>query len=165
MADNYLYDVAVSFAGEDLAEVEKLVTDLDYTKNIRSEHKRVAEYFKSGLAQLESSNAACDIDFEEVRSGCFGANIYRDGERVNEMKVFIGGVDGNRSISYRMDREVSRSDDSTTNGWLTLEEAGMELVLKYHGMSAHAQGWNGKAKEPDACEIIWMEFINSLEYW
>src|SRR5205823_2578970 len=90
--------------------------------------------------------------FRRVNSNHFTAIIYRDGTKVSQCGIRLGGLLGSNQIAYSTDP----SSTNSLNEALSVEDDGQEMFLKPSGMSSMFSGRSkGRLIPQAAAEMLW----------
>ena len=138
--------------------VGKLVVKKRFTQQERDDYlegafETIATFFKDTLAGLPSESPGFSGKFRRVNANHFTAVVYRDGDKVAQCGVRLGGGGVfNNQIVY------SENPDSTNsmNEGVSVADDGEQMFLKAVGMSSMIRPQKKDRLSPhDAAELFW----------
>jgi hypothetical protein len=137
--------------------VGKLTVKKQFTQQERDEYldeafEAVATFFKDTLAGLPSQSPGFSGKYKRVTANHFTAVIYRDGEKVAQCGIRLGGSSFANQIVF------SENPDSTNsmNEGVSVADVGEQMFLKSSGMSSMMRSEQKDRLTPhDAAELFW----------
>jgi hypothetical protein len=137
--------------------VRKTFTQRDHDRFLQDAFEYTARFFENSLQELESRNPGIEQSFRRVDANRFTAAAYRDGKKLCQCTVFVGGMMG--GLAY------AGNDRAETNGFnenLSVEADEQTLYLKPMGFQSY-----GREKErlgfEGAAEHLWELFLEPLQ--
>ena len=137
--------------------VKKTFTQRDHDRFLQEAFEYTARFFENSLQELEGRNQGIEQAFRRVDANRFTAAAYRDGKKVCQCTVFVGGTLG--GLAY------AGNDRAETNGFnesLSVEADEQTLYLKpmrfqSYGREKETLGFEG------AAEHLWELFLEPLQ--
>jgi hypothetical protein len=137
--------------------VGKLTVKKKFSQQERDEYldeafETVATFFKDTLEGLPSQSPGFSGKYKRVTANHFTGMIYRDGERVAQCGIYLGGSAFADQIVF------TESLDSTNsmNEGVRVADDGEKMFLKSSGMSSMMRGKQKDCLSPhDAAELFW----------
>jgi hypothetical protein len=136
--------------------VAKRFVQLDRDRFLHDGFEYLAKYFENSLKELSLRNHEIDQNFRRIDANRFTASAYREGEKVCECSVFLGGMTG--GIAYAM-RDDARSG---FNESLSVENDDQSLYFKALGMQSSSRSAD-KLSFQGAAEFFWDLFIRPIQ--
>lgn len=138
--------------------VRKRFTERDHDRFLHDAFEYIARFFENSVNELEGRNSDIEQSFKRIDANRFTAAAYRDGEKVCQCSVFVGGMLG--GIGY------AGNDRAETNGFnenLSVEADEQTLYLKPMGFQSYGReqerfGFEG------AAEHLWEMFLEPLQH-
>lgn len=98
----------------------KRITDRDIEKFMKDSFQQMVRLLNSLFSKVQSANPNFEFDQDDIDNYKKVFKIYVDGENVNTIKIWFGGMLGRNSINLSYGRYINMSDNST-NEMLTYE--------------------------------------------
>jgi hypothetical protein len=140
----------------------RMFSDLDRDSYLEEALKVIREYFRDGAAQLEMHQPSIKAKVLAVNAAKFVCRVYRDGDRLSECKIWVGGPMFRDAVSY-VDGRFAIDDDSTLTDYVSVVDNGQELGLRLSNF------WLGGWRPPQevvtpevAAEYLWRRFTSPL---
>lgn len=153
-----------SFAGR-MPKIKREVTEKDKDQFMKETFAYLAEQIKSGLTELDKSNAAIETDFEKVDTRTVTGAIYVDGQKKQAFKIWRGGEMGRDAICYREGHNISFGDRAM-NEIVHPEIVDGELYVKPLMMGVTGMQSKFEKQEMNKetlAEYLWERIIRPLE--
>jgi TIR domain len=153
---------AASAARLPVPRIRQPATDLDKRRFFREAFGVIAETFRSGLDEMKRENNGVETDFE-AEAAEFRAEIYVQGRRRANCKVWIGGLHTDQGISYA-EGSTARMG-SAINETLSLADGGDLALSAIMNMGVGRQGPDADPSHmspQDAGRYLWSRFVWGL---
>jgi len=122
----------------------------------------VRDYFAEGAAQLEAQLPGVKVKITPIHARKFVCGVYRDGKRLGECKIWVGGPMFRDAISY-VDGRFTNDDDSSLNDYVSIDDSGPELRLKLSGIALGSWRPSSDVVTAEvAAEYLWRRFTQPL---
>lgn len=140
--------------------IRKAFTQRDKDLFIRSAFEVIGKYFEHGLLLIHNQYPEIETTFVLVHAYKFHAKIYKYGEINNECLIWLGGLFGQNSISYKEGHSLS-FDESSMNESVGLESDDYNIYLTFTDFGF----LNSELKTTSpqkAAERLWKRFTVNL---
>ena len=142
-----------------LLHLQTKPTDLDRDRFIRSGFSATAALFEAQLAELKSSDARIETDFERIDSRSFAASVYLAGKRVGQVGIWHGGDFFRDALCLSYDGAASTR--RSMNEWLSLTET--KTGLAFTAANSRSIGSNGDLLDAEgAATYLWENFLGHV---
>lgn len=123
---------AGSVARSSNLRIKKEFTDYDKDRFQKDGFEYLANFFENSLDELVRRNSGLDREFRRIDANRFNAAVYKNGKKVCECTVYMGGL--MRGIAY------SHGDNAGSNSFnesLSVETDEQSIYFKPLGLSAY----------------------------
>jgi hypothetical protein len=137
--------------------IAKTFTRLDKDRFMHDGFEYVTKYFENSLMELVARNPGIERTFRRIDADRFAATVYRNGDKVCECTIYLGGMSG--GIAYAM------SDDARMGSYnesLSVESDDQTLYFKALGMQSFRRGTE-KLSFEGAAEFFWTMFVQPIQ--
>jgi hypothetical protein len=139
--------------------VNKRFTERDKDQFIHDGFEYFAKFFDNSLKELERRNPGIEHAFKRIDGNRFTAVAYRDGEKVCQCSVFVGGI-FSKGIGYSGD---DRGQTNSFNDMLSVEADDQALYFKTMGFSSYRSNDHERLGFEGGAEHLWEMFIEPLQ--
>jgi hypothetical protein len=142
--------------------ITKRFTDHDKDRFLHDAFEYIQRYFEGSLAELAARNKDVRTTFRPIDAERFISAIYRGGEKEAACTVRIGGMFGERSITYC---NTDSARGNSCNEALSVGADDQALYLKPMGMSSifRGGGRDEKLSMEGGAELLWSLLIEPLQ--
>lgn len=137
--------------------IAKTFTQRDRDLFLQEGFEYIAKFFQNSLSELVKRNPGIDQSFRRIDAERFAAAIYRDGEKVCQCTVYLGGM--SRGIAYAMSDDVR---SGSYNESVSVDADDQKLYFQPLGMQTFGR-WNEKLSLEGAAEFFWSIFIRPIQ--
>lgn len=139
-------------------------TDLDKRRFVKGGFETIRALFEINLKQVSAREPRIETDFQLQTASEFTAELFLDGKRRCNCKVWQGGLHSENGISYA---EGSTVSGNGCNEILSLSQSGQlqfQAIMAMGGF-LHEKSFNLKAlTAEDAAEYLWQRFVHPLSW-
>jgi len=140
--------------------LKKIFTKEDEDEFMLGAYEFIDKFFQGSLAELQARNADVRTRYRHIDANCFTAIIYRNGEKVSDCTIRLGGMFANGITFSYGDNPASNSHNES----LFVEKDDQKLFLRVSGMQSMGMSnrertvsWEG------AAEYLWELLIQRLQ--
>lgn len=156
--------VSDPFKNIPMPNVQKSYSEKDKDNFLQKSFSFIKNYFSRGLSQLEERFQEIDTDLIEINNLRFAARIYRNGEKINQCVIWIGGFGGFDQILYLEGSNINIHSDNSHNEYISVAEYENELRLNYSNMGFSNVNEDTSHISSEKCaQFLWTRFTNHLE--
>ena len=141
-------------------KIARPASDLDKRRFVIDSFSEIQRIFQEELAVLQNDNQGVETLFRAETSSAFSAEVYVNGDRQSNCRVWIGGMMQDNGISYAEGSTVHSSN--ATNEILTLAD-GDELALTAlmdMGIGQRSRDIDTKRMTAEqAAQYLWSRFL------
>jgi hypothetical protein len=139
--------------------VAKRFTERDKDQFIHDGFNYIARFFENSLRELEKRTPAIEHTVKRIDANRFTAAAYRDGNKVCQCSVFIGGMFGN-GIGYASN---DRGETNSFNEHLSVQADEQTLYFKTMGFQSYGRSDEEKLGFEGTAERLWEMFLQPLQ--
>ncbi|MCP3167312.1 toll/interleukin-1 receptor domain-containing protein [Myxococcus qinghaiensis] len=137
----------------------KEFSQLDVDEFLRDSFEYMAKFFEGSVNELQQRNSDIQARFERLDARRFAAHVYRNGRRLAECSICLGGGGFGRSITFSYDR----SGGGGINEMMNVDNDSQSLYLKATGLQSFGQSRGEQLSHEGAAEHLWALFIAPLQ--
>lgn len=138
--------------------LKKEFTERDKDAFLHESFDFFAEFFQGSLAELQERNAGIETDFRRIDANAFTCFIYREGKKVSECAIRLGGFIGN-DITYAGN---ANSQGNSYNESLSVAADDQSLFFTAMGMPYGGKPDDRMSREA-AAEYLWGMLLQRLQ--
>lgn len=140
--------------------VTKTFSELDRDQFLHEAFEYVARFFEGSLEELQVRNADIKTRYQGIDALRFAAYAYRNGNKVAECSIRLGGFGRGNSILFSYD---ASANGNSFNETLNVESDSQALYLRPLGMQQFGRQSAEKLSHAGAAEHFWALFIARLQ--
>ncbi|MFY0578286.1 hypothetical protein ACN28S_31770 [Cystobacter fuscus] len=139
-------------------------SQLDRDQFVNDAFEYIARFFEGSLEELQNRNADIKTRYQRIDARRFAAYLYRNGKKMAECSIGLGGFGSQDGIAFSYDASTS---GNSFNEMLSVNHDSQSLYLKSLGMQSitqHTQQREEKLSHQGAAEHLWALFIERLQH-
>jgi hypothetical protein len=140
--------------------VKREFSELDRDQFMHDSFEYIARFFEGSLEELQKRNTDIKTRYQRIDARRFAAYVYRNGEKLAECSIGLGGFSRQDGIVFSYDASVS---GNSFNEMLNVAHDSQSLYLKALGMQSFGQQRDEKLSHQGAAEHLWALLIGRLQ--
>ncbi|HYO57805.1 toll/interleukin-1 receptor domain-containing protein [Archangium sp.] len=140
--------------------VKREFSELDRDQFMHDAFEYIARFFEGSLEELQKRNADIKTRYQRIDARQFAAYVYRNGEKLAECSIGLGGFGRQNGVVFSYDASAS---GNSFNEMLNVGYDSQSLYLKALGMQSLGQQRDEKLSHQGAAEHLWALLIGRLQ--
>jgi len=134
------------------------ITDREIERFLKDSYKQIIQLFNSLFTKVQAANPNFEFDQHDINNYKTVFSLYVDGQSVNGIKIWLGGVFGRNNINLLYSRHMDYTTDNSMNEMISFEITDKnQLQLK---MTMNMLGNRNSYTPEEIVKEIWKNHIS-----